>query len=189
MEQNLYDYDFIFADMYGVEYEEIHWRQITPKDFNFGLYCLQRKYRVYEHKMLLKWIKNKTTNNMKKELLTVEFRYCDAPQDAHDCEHKYKTITIGVYDSLEEAIKKGNEVVQELSQYFEVRHDDKFSLNGGIIGSPERLVTNYCHQTNGVAYFAKITQLNFTDMPAVIQEAFKAAARYNEYLKEQEAEI
>lgn len=61
MEQKLYDYDFIFADMYGKEYEEIHWRQITPKDFNFGLYRLQKKYKVYEHKMLLKWIKN---NNM-----------------------------------------------------------------------------------------------------------------------------
>lgn len=128
----------------------------------------------------------KTKNKMTKELLTVEFRYCDAPQGAHDCEHKYKTITIGVYDTLEEAVKKGNEVVQELSQYFEVRSDDKFSLNGGIIGSPKRLVSNCCYRTNNVSYFAKITQLDFADMMAAMRKAFEANARYKKYLEEQE---
>lgn len=123
---------------------------------------------------------------MTKELLTVEFRYCDAPQGAHDCEHKHKTITIGVYDTLEEAVKKGNEVVQELSQYFEVRRDDKFSLNGGIFGSSKRLVSNCCYPTNGVSYYAKITPLKFADMPTIIQKAFEAEARYKQYLKEQE---
>ena len=45
---------------------------------------------------------------MTKELLTIEFRYRDKPKSDSDSEHRSKTITIGVFDTLEEAIVEGN---------------------------------------------------------------------------------
>jgi len=45
---------------------------------------------------------------MKKELLTIEFRYHDKPLSKDFGGHESKTITIGVYDTLDEAIIEGN---------------------------------------------------------------------------------
>lgn len=46
--------------------------------------------------------------SMQKELLTIEFRYHDQPKDVTNSVCRNKTITIGIFDSLEEAIEKGN---------------------------------------------------------------------------------
>jgi hypothetical protein len=112
---------------------------------------------------------------MNKELLTIEFRTYGAIS---------KTTTIGIFDNLEEAIKKGNEVITELARYFEVRADDKFKIRG-LFGNPERLVTNCCYPTQGIEYFAKITKLEFTTIEETINDIVK---RKNKYLLEQEEE-
>ena len=117
---------------------------------------------------------------MKKELLTIEFRYHDKPKYGSDSEYKSKTITIGIYDTLEEAIVEGNKVLVVLSKTFEVRVDDKFKLNH-LFGSPQRLVTNTCYSTNGVQYFANIRELKFDDLGETVNETFKAFERYKEY--------
>lgn len=124
---------------------------------------------------------------MKRELLTIEFRYFDSPLHDGGSGYKTKRITIGIFDTLEEAVQKGNCVIQELSKQFEVRQDDKFAVHG-LFGLPMRLVSNCCYPTNGVSYFAKITTLDFADIPTTISEAFEATARHRRYLKEQEDE-
>lgn len=53
---NTYNYDFIFCDMYGNKYEEVHLKGITPKEFNKYLSYLQMKYKVSESRMSLKWL-------------------------------------------------------------------------------------------------------------------------------------
>lgn len=102
---------------------------------------------------------------MTKELLTVEFRYNIGAT---------RTITIGVYDTLKEAVVEGNKVLAILANTFEVRKDDIFAEKG-LFGIPNRLVTNTCYPTKGVQYFAKITQLKFDDLDAAVLAAFEAS--------------
>lgn len=99
---------------------------------------------------------------MQKELLTIEFRYHDQPEDVTNSVCRKKTITIGIFDTLEEAIEKGNKALEILSKHFQVRPDDKFQLHH-LFGYPCRLVTNCCYPTNGIEYFASITPLRFDD--------------------------
>ena len=44
--------------------------------------------------------------NMQKELLTIEFRYHDQPEDVTNSVCRNKTITIGIFDTLEEQLRK-----------------------------------------------------------------------------------
>lgn len=115
--------------------------------------------------------------SMQKELLTIEFRYHDRPEDMTNRVCRNKTITIGIFDTLEEAIEEGNKTLEKLSKYFQVRPDDKFQLHY-LFGNPKRLVTNCCYPTNGIGYFAKITPLKFDDLLNTIKETFDAYERY-----------
>ena len=54
-----------------------------------------------------------------------------------------------------------------------------------LFGTPNRLVTNFCYTTKGIAYFAKITPLKFDDLSETIAETFKAYDRYRQYRREQ----
>lgn len=118
--------------------------------------------------------------DMTKELLTVEFRYHDAPKGEYDSEYKSKTITIGVFDTLEEAITEGNKILNTLSKSFEVRSDDEFKLKH-LYGAPKRLVTNVSYPTKGIQYFAKIVKLKFDSVDHTVEETFKAWERYRQY--------
>ena len=117
---------------------------------------------------------------MNKELLTIEFRYHDKPKSDDFCGYTSKTITIGVFNTLGDAITEGNKALNVLSESFEVRADDKFQASF-LFGSPKRLVTNTSYPTNGIQYFAKITRLNFDDLNETINETFEAAKRYKEH--------
>lgn len=119
---------------------------------------------------------------MTKELLTIEFRYYDKPKSEAFSGYETKTITIGVFDTLEDAVIEGTKVVAELAKSFEVRHDDKFAING-LFGLPNRLVTNCCYPTKGIQFFAKITKLEFNSLNKTITETFEAFYRYKEYKK------
>lgn len=116
---------------------------------------------------------------MTKELLTIEFRYRDKPKSEWDGGHRNKTITVGVFDTLDEAIIEGNKALAVLSKRFEVRADDRFDRTN--LGSPLRLVTNTCYPTKGVQYFAKIQKLNFDNLEQSINEAFEASERYRDF--------
>lgn len=116
---------------------------------------------------------------MEKKLLTIEFRYIDKPKGDYDCEYKSKKITIGIYDTLDEAIIEGNKVLDILSKSFEVRSDDKFQHNW-LFGRPKDLVTNTCYKDN-IKFFAKIETLYFDDLNETISETFKAFERYKEF--------
>lgn len=114
---------------------------------------------------------------MNKELLTVEFRYNGDP-DSIGSDYYNTTVTIGIYDTLEEAVKAGEDLLDNtLSKYFQVRETDRFSTNG-FFGLPERLVTNCCYPTKGVQYFAKITKLEFNDPTTTIENILSQADRY-----------
>ena len=120
---------------------------------------------------------------MNKQLLAVEFRYQDKPDDIGSTCHE-KTITIGIYDTIKEAVEEGNKVIKIISKYFEVRSDDKFEVHG-LFGFPHRLVSNCCYTTKGISYFAKITELCFDELEETIKEVFNSAERYINYRKEE----
>lgn len=122
---------------------------------------------------------------MQKELLEIEFRYNDRPIGSRPATSCSKTIAIGIFDTLEEAVKAGNETLEVLSEHFQVRADDRFKVRG-LFGTPDRLVTNCCYTTKGIAYFARITPLKFNDLSETIAETFKAYDRYRQYRREQE---
>lgn len=102
------------------------------------------------------------------------------PRGEWDGNHRSTTVTIGIYDTLEEAIIAGNEKLKVLAEHFEVREDDKFQLNF-LFGQPKRLVTNCCYPTKGIEFFAKITQLKFDCLMSMVDETFTASERYRQY--------
>ena len=114
---------------------------------------------------------------MNKEIVTVEFRY-------HKKEYGFttKTLTIGVYDTLEEAIIEGNKALDKLSKFLELKADDKFSTNG-FLGRPNKLVVK---RSEGVECYAKIETLKFDDLTETIKKCLKSAKEYRNYKRSQE---
>jgi len=115
---------------------------------------------------------------MTKEIVTIELRYQDVPRFENDGQHRTKTITVGIFDTLGEAITEGNKAISVLSKRFEVRAGDEFKLKH-LFGTPQRLVTNTCYPTKGIQYFAKIETLVFDDLDKAINETFEAFDRLN----------
>ena len=123
---------------------------------------------------------------MQKELLEIEFRYNDRPIGSRPVfPFRYPFLAAAQEVDLVKPVKAGNETLKVLSEHFQVRADDRFKVRG-LFGTPDRLVTNCCYTTKGIAYFAKITPLKFDDLSETIAETFKAYDRYRQYRREQE---
>lgn len=59
---------------------------------------------------------------MEKHILQVEFRYHDIDKTGRLC-YPSRIITIGVYDTIDEAIAEGNKAIETLSAHFDFRND------------------------------------------------------------------
>jgi hypothetical protein len=128
---------------------------------------------------------------MNKELLTIEFRYNDIPKGDYDSEHKSKTITIGVYDTLDEAIIAGNKCLELFEEYFKLNphwnRKRRFGKNNGCFGHPNKLVTALGYLQTPFEFYAKIETLKYEDLQLTILGVLEAGKRYKEYkLKEDE---
>jgi hypothetical protein len=129
---------------------------------------------------------------MTKELVTIEFRYMDKPINDDFSGHESKTITIGVFDTLDEAIVQGNKALEIFEDYFKLNPNynkkERFSKNGGCFGYPHRLITQLAYLQTPFEFYAKITQLKYDDVDKTILEVVEAGKRYKEYKKSIEAE-
>jgi hypothetical protein len=128
---------------------------------------------------------------MNKELLTIEFRYNDIPKGDYDSEHKSKTITIGVYDTLDEAIIAGNKCLELFEEYFKLNphwnRKRRFGKNNGCFGHPNKLVTALGYLQTPFEFYAKIETLKYEDLQLTTLKVLEAGKRYKEYkLKEDE---
>ena len=128
---------------------------------------------------------------MTKELVTIKFRYMDKPINDDFSGHETKTITIGVFDTLDEAIVQGNKALEVFEDYFKLNPNynkkDRFSKNGGCFGYPQRLITPLGYLQTPFDFYAKITQLQYGDVDKTILEVVEAGKRYKEYeLKNEE---
>ncbi len=117
---------------------------------------------------------------MEKQLLDIEFRYSKVPKSEYDSDCGSRTVTIGIYDSLEEAVKEGNNVLNKLKKWF--KFNNCFKVHG-LFGNPDRLVTN-CFSDQKVQFFAHIRKLEFLDIDNVIDEAFANSEKYSKWREE-----
>lgn len=110
--------------------------------------------------------------------MTIEFRYHEVPKSEYSCEYVSKTITIGVYDTLEEAVKEGNKVLNKLSSKFKFR--DSFGLHNSLFDTATRLVCDYT--TCDVEVFCEIEQLKYEDdISKVMDEVFDSEEKYRKW--------
>lgn len=105
---------------------------------------------------------------MEKYLLTIEFRYTIMPKDEDSSsDSKTKTITIGVYDDKDTAIKQGNNTLEVLESRYKIHTypdgreavKERFGKNNGCFGYAKNLVTNMAYLKTPFQFFAKITTL------------------------------
>lgn len=114
---------------------------------------------------------------MEKYMVQIEFRYRAIPKNnspyASDCYSR--KITIGIYDSIDDAIKQGNKSLEVLKLKFRVK--DCFSKNGGIFGTTNNLVCNFDNR-NKPQFFAEIKTLHFDNLASVMEDVFNANERW-----------
>lgn len=126
---------------------------------------------------------------MQKYLVQIEFRYLDAPKNEMHSTSKNKFVTIGVYDTFEQACENGNKLLETLENKFELHifpsgakaTKERFSLNGGAWGGKKDLITDLAYLKTPFSFFAKITTLNYLDIDETINEVLGAGQRYREY--------
>lgn len=121
---------------------------------------------------------------MEKYLVTIEFRYEDG-----SCQEN-KKITIGVYDTFDEAEENGNKTLEVFERHFPLNEawnkKDRFSKNGGCFGEPKTLVTNLTYLQTPFSFYANITKLKYEDVEQTILDVIAATERYQEYKKRKE---
>ena len=127
---------------------------------------------------------------MEKFLVTIEFRYVKAPNVKCDyITYPSKTITLGVFDTRDEANECGNKALEIFEKRFKLnpnynRHK-RFSNNGGCFGSPNDLITDYGYILTPFSFFAKITKLKYDDVDQTITEVLNDVKEYQDYKKNQ----
>lgn len=123
---------------------------------------------------------------MEKYLVTIEFRYNDAPKYEDDSsQYVSRTITLGVYDTRDEANESGNKALEVFETNFKLNQHhnrkERFSNNGGPFGYPKDLITNLAYLQTPFDFFAKITTLKYEDVEQHIINAIEATKRYKEF--------
>ena len=91
---------------------------------------------------------------MEKHLVAVEFRYNGKP-DKIGCTTYSKTLTIGVYDSFDDAIDNGNEFLEYMETIFPLRHSrkERFGKNNGPFGDKTTLVSELGYLKTPFSFF------------------------------------
>lgn len=115
---------------------------------------------------------------MRKELLMVEFSYDDVDERRNERVYIIKKFFAGIYDSLDEAITKGNEIIKMISKYFEVRPDDFLTKNYAY-GLDRRLATNCCYKKpEGITYSVAIEPVESGDIEKELCDILKTRPKY-----------
>jgi hypothetical protein len=116
-------------------------------------------------------------------LVEIEFRYLDTKKDyPEDTTHIFNTITIGVFDTFEEACAKGNTV---LENDFETRFSlnknwnkkYRFGKGNGPFGTDTTLISNLAYLMTPFQFFARIVKLNYANVQDTITKAVEAEKR------------
>ena len=123
---------------------------------------------------------------MEKYLVTIEFRYSDMPKTEHDSDYRSKKVTIGVYDSFDEACLNGNNVLENLESRFDIhtypdgRKADKgrLSSHGGYLGGKLDLISNLAYLKTPFTFYIQITTLKYENINESIDSVLSSIKRY-----------
>ena len=123
---------------------------------------------------------------MNKYLVTIEFRYNGTPSEPEGySRYIEKTLTIGVFDSRDEANQAGNVALIEFEKQFKLNPNwnrkERFSNNGGCFGYPKDLISDMGYLETPFEFFAKITKLNYGDVNDYIKESIKEVKAYRKW--------
>lgn len=126
---------------------------------------------------------------MEKYLVRIEFRYSDAPKIENNITSKNKMVTIGVYDTFEDACRNGNNLLETLESKFNLHRfpdgskapKERFSKNGGCFGSKKTLITNLAYLKTPFDFYAKIEALKYDNINEVIEDVVSSSKRYKTY--------
>lgn len=125
-----------------------------------------------------------------KFLLAIDFRYHKIPENEYESEYKNKIVTIGVFDTFDEASKEGNKVLENIfEKKFELHKFDtgnyapkqRFSKDGGCFGSKKALVTNLGYLKTPFEFYFKITELKYFDIEETIDDLVEVSKKYKEF--------
>jgi hypothetical protein len=116
---------------------------------------------------------------MEKFLVTIEFRY--TVQKQYSKRYISKTVTIGVYETFDEACLNANKVLENLESRFKLHkfpnglkaNKERFSKNGGCFGSEKTLITNSAYLKTPFEFYFQITSLKYQPVNNVIDEILK----------------
>lgn len=110
---------------------------------------------------------------MKKYMVSIEFQYTtpeEEDESEYACHDFNKIVTIGVYDTMEEAIKNGNGIFPKLEFMFPLNPHynkrERFSIY-------HTLISNIGYIRTPFSFFAKITPLDISDMEDTISDIMK----------------
>lgn len=125
---------------------------------------------------------------MKKYLVTIELRYSDVQCD--ECTSASKVVTIGVYDTQDESIVRGNKALENIEKRFPLNPHynvkERFSKNGGCFGEFKNTISDLGWIKTPFRLFAKITVLDYKNIDDAIINAIEACNRYKEYKNNEE---
>jgi hypothetical protein len=102
-----------------------------------------------------------------KQLLTIEFRYTNK-----DSDYISKTITIGVFNTFNEATIEGNKQLEILESRFKLHrfpnglkaNKKRFGLNNCFGFKRTNLVTNLAYLKTPFDFYFKITELTYISL-------------------------
>ena len=126
---------------------------------------------------------------MEKYLVSIEFRYSDAPETEDGTTSKNKMVTIGVYNTFKDACQNGNNLLEVLESKFELHQfpdgrkasKERFSKNGGCFGGKKNLVSSLAYLKTPFEFYAKIETLEYSPIDEVIENVVSASKRYINY--------
>lgn len=126
---------------------------------------------------------------MEKYLVRIEFRYSDAPESEDSSTSRNKEVTIGVYDTFEDACKNGNNLLETLESKFELHQfpegkkapKERFSKTGGCFGNKKNLVTNLAYLKTPFEFYASIETLKYDSIDEAINNVIDSSKRYRSY--------
>lgn len=128
---------------------------------------------------------------MEKYLVTIEFRYSEAPTDSSGSTFRSKIVSIKFCQTFEEACIEGNKLLEKLESKFPLHifpngreaAKERFSKNGGCFGYKKDLVSNMAYLQTPFTFYAKIETLKFYDVETAIDEVIAAVKGYQDYQK------
>lgn len=130
-----------------------------------------------------------------KYLVDISFKYNCAPNAIPKISYNHKTITVGIFNNIEDAYKAGNKALKKLEKRFPINpiYKDKryikqntFNKDGGSMGHPRHMVTEIGYLNTPFKFFAEVKQLTFDDVDETLDEILESINEYEKQEKQTE---